>query len=62
MKKNASTAALTKHIWLLLNEELLIRNGITIPSKKIVRYAEDVTDTFCTERPYLQFMFAEVFV
>ena len=32
------------------------------PSKKIVGYVEDVIDTFCTERLYLQFMFAEAFV
>ena len=37
------------------------RNGITILSKKIVGYVEDVIDIFCTERHYLQFMFAEVF-
>jgi hypothetical protein len=39
-----------------------IQNGIKTRSKKIVGYVEDVIDTFCTERLYLQFMFAEAFV
>jgi len=62
VKENARAAEQIRHIWLLLGEELLIRNGITISSKKIVGYAEDVTGTFCIERLYLQFTFAEVFV
>jgi hypothetical protein len=58
VKENASAAEPTRHIWLLLREELLIRNGIIIPSKKIVGYAEDATGTFCIERRYLQVIFA----
>jgi hypothetical protein len=57
VKENARAAEQIRHIWLLLREELLIRNGITIASKKMVGYAEDVTGTFWTERLYLQFPF-----
>ena len=62
MKEAASTAAMTGHMWLLLREEHLIQNGITIPSKKILGYAANVTRTSCITRPFLQFMFVEAFV
>ena len=62
MKKNASTVNQTKHTLLLQRDKHHIQNGITIPSKKVVGYVEDVTDTLCTQRTFLQFMFAEVFV
>ena len=42
--------------------ELVIQNGIAILSKKIVHYAEDVTDTSYTKRLSLRFMFVGVSV
>ena len=52
----------TGHTSLLLREEHLIQNGITIPIKRILGYAANVTETFCITTPFLQFMFVEVFV
>jgi hypothetical protein len=62
LKRNVNIAARTRHIMHLLRMGLHIRNGIAIPSKKIVGYAEDVIDTCYTKRLYLLFMFAKVFV
>lgn len=61
-EKNVSTAEEIEHTSLLLRTERYIQNGIAILSKKIVGYAEGVTGTFCTERRYLQVMFAEASV
>jgi hypothetical protein len=61
VKEDASTAAMTGHIWLLLREEHLIQNGIVILSRKRHGYAESVTEIFCITKPFLQFKFVEVF-
>lgn len=61
MKRNVSTVGRTKHTSLLPRKEPLIRNGITIPSKKISGYVGNVIDPYYTTKPYFQATFAKVF-
>jgi hypothetical protein len=43
MEENVITVELIKHIWSLLKAGSNIQSGIAIPSKKILGYAENVS-------------------
>lgn len=57
MEKDVSTVAMIRHTLLLPRKVLLTKNGIAIPTKRTRGYAADVTEIFCTIRPFLRFMF-----
>jgi hypothetical protein len=61
MKENVITVEPTKHIMQLLRGGPLFQNGIVIPSKKIVGYAEDVIEIFYITRPFPLSKFVELF-
>jgi hypothetical protein len=46
-ERNASTAALKSHPSLSMRKEIRTKDGLEILTKKIVGYAENVTETFC---------------
>jgi hypothetical protein len=62
MKRNASTVGLIRHILPSMRKELYTKNGIVIPTKKILGYAANVIEICYITMPFLQFMFVEVFV